>query len=165
MLSLLMGGRGGWSLRNSYQLWQQRFLTSGWVKKTDVNTGAQMTSFFLPSHSFLVPSPWDGAPHIQGWVSPPTQSSLGTLSQTCPEVCLLSDFKPSYSLRMESVLFLQHQVLLRAALLLLSKTKAGVFSPAHVATRALGVTRSLYVSGRLLKTSLIVGQRMLTFTS
>lgn len=105
---------------------------------------------FLLSHSFLGPSPWDGAPHIQGWVSPPTQSSLGTLLQTCPGVCLLGDFKPSYSLRMESVLFLQHQVLLRAALLLLSKTKAGVFSPAHVATRALGVAHSLYVSGRLL---------------
>lgn len=66
-------------------------------------------------------------------------------------MCLLGDFKPSYSLRTESVLFLQHQVLLRAALLFLSKTKVGVFSPAHVATRALGVAHSLYVSGRLLE--------------
>lgn len=110
-----------------------------------------MTSFFLPSHSVLGPSPRDGAPHFQRWVSPPTQSSLGTLSQTCPGVCLLDDFKPSYALRTESVLFLQHQVLLRAAVLLLSKTKAGVFSPARVAARALGVAHSLYVSGRPLE--------------
>lgn len=113
--------------------------------------------FLLSSYSVLDPSPQDGATHIQGWVFPPTRSSLGTLSQTCPEVCLLGDFKPSYSLRTGSDLFLQHQVLLCAALLFFSKTKAGVFSPAHVAARALGVAHSLCVSGRLLESHLYCG--------
>lgn len=121
-----------------------------WVDQEDRCKYRSSDDFLLSSHSVLRPSPWDGA-HIQRCVSTPTQSSLGTLSQTCPGVCLLADFKLAYSLRTESVLFLQHQVLLPAALLLLSKTKARVFSPAHVAARALGVAHSLYVSGRPLE--------------
>lgn len=121
-----------------------------WVDQEDRCKYRSSDDFLLSFHSVLRPSPWDGA-HIRRSVSTPTQSSLGTLSQTCPGVCLLADFNPAYSLRTESVLFLQHQVLLPAALLLLSKTKAGVFSPAHVAARALGVAHSLYVSGRPLE--------------